>query len=69
VERRLTLRREALAELSAEEIRSFAGGDPSIRCPHELTLDTCFSCMTYISCNPVACIFTLRYCETALDCV
>lgn len=69
MERRLALRREALAELDTEEIRGVAGGDPSIKCPHEIPTNTCFSCLTYISCNPAACTFTLRYCETDLGCV
>lgn len=44
--RSLTLRRETLAEIDRGDLAAVAGG---------LT-DTCFSCLDYISCNPLQCI-------------
>ncbi|HEX8001091.1 MAG TPA: hypothetical protein VF519_00180 [Mycobacteriales bacterium] len=46
--KRLVLRSESVRELSVGELESVAGG---------VTL-TCFSCLDYISCNPVACLPT-----------
>ncbi len=48
--RKLSLRREELQELTADELTGVVGGA------------TWFSCMTYISCNPVACLPTFDGC-------
>ena len=49
--RTLTLKREALRQLTADELHTVAGGPM-----------TMFSCLAYISCNPVACLPTIDGC-------
>jgi hypothetical protein len=51
--RSLALRREVLAELADVDLGGVAGGGGTI-------LNTCFSCLTYVSCNPVACLVPTR---------
>lgn len=46
--KRLVLRREAVRELSAGELEQVVGG---------VTV-TCFSCLDFISCNPLDCLPT-----------
>ena len=48
--RTLSLKREALRELSTEELTGVAGG----------TRDTLFSCYTFVSCNPLDCLSVER---------
>lgn len=59
--RTLRLKREVLAEIDASGMAGVVGGQQTrIACATLLcdtaTLNTCFSCLTYISCNPAACI-------------
>lgn len=58
--RKLALRREILTELENVELNGVAGAAPPTRyCGQSLPCDlsnTCFSCYTYISCNPLACM-------------
>lgn len=44
--RKLVLKREALQELTSDEMRDVVAG----------TRPTWFSCLTYISCNPLDCV-------------
>ena len=58
--RTLALRREALTPLTAGDLGGLAGGQPrTLLAECDPSLNTCFSCMQYISCNPAACTFTL----------
>ena len=57
--RRLSLRREVLAELAEGDLRAVAGG---------AVTNTCFSCLTFISCNPVQCVTYLgTVCRECVD--
>ena len=43
--RKLSLKKDVLQELTTDELRGVAGGHP-----------TWFSCLDYISCNPLDCV-------------
>lgn len=49
-DRKLALRREVVTELSDADLRAVAAG--------EGTTDTWFSCLTFISCNPLQCLIS-----------
>jgi hypothetical protein len=50
--RKLTLKKDVLAELSSAELTEVVGG----------TRDTLFSCLTYVSCNPLDCVLSRQVC-------
>ena len=54
--RKLALKREIGVELADAELREIAGG----------TRQTMFSCLTYISCNPLECLIS-RYGQICLE--
>lgn len=57
--RRLSLRREVLSELSDSDLRAVAGG--------ETTQQLSFSCLTVVSCFPLQCV--TRYPTLCRECV
>ena len=48
--RKLSLRREVLAELDDSDLRSVAAG--------ETVQDLSFSCLTYVSCGVIGCLLS-----------
>ena len=48
--RKLALKREVVAELADADLRAVAAG--------EAVTNTCFSCLTFISCNPLQCLIS-----------
>lgn len=62
--RKLSLKREVLTSLTDADLDAVAGAQPKTLDGCTTTLNTCFSCLTYISCNPAACTFTI----TVLNC-
>lgn len=54
--RRLTLRREVLLELTQPQLAAVNGAAPPPVTTVVTIVNTDFSCLDYISCNPLACV-------------
>lgn len=53
--RKLMLKREVLSPIDTDQLRGVVGGATRRNCGSAFCSDTCFSCLTYISCYPEDC--------------
>ena len=56
VRRTLSLKREVLRELTDADLTAVNGAAPPDLTTIVTTANTAFSCLAYISCNPLACV-------------